>query len=358
MPEPMIEIMNSPSKKLRGALIGCGFFSRNHLNAWRDIEGVEIVALCDTDSDHLKVTANEFGIERTYADASAMIAAERLDFVDIATTVRSHRALVEMAAQAGIAVICQKPFAQSLEDAQAMVDACDKAHVPLMVHENFRWQPAIQAVSMVLESEAIGTPFWGRVSFRSAFDVFSGQPYLAEGARFIVEDLGIHILDIARFLFGNVRQLTALTTRVNPSIRGEDAATMLLSHASGMTSIVDCSYASHLPQELFPQTLIEVDGSAGTLRLLSDYRLQVHTRNGTSVETIAMPALGWISSPWQAIQSSVYAIQAHWVDCLRTGRQPATSGHDNLQTLALVEATYASAQLKKVVEVDALLKAD
>ena len=71
-----------------------------------------------------------------------------------------------------------------------------------------------------------------------------------------------------------------------------------------------------------------------------------------------MPALGWISSPWQAIQSSVYAIQAHWVDCLRTGRQPATSGHDNLQTLALVEATYASAQLKKVVEVDALLKAD
>src|SRR6516164_6540038 len=102
--------MNSLSKNLRGALIGCGFFSRNHLHAWRDIEGVEIVALCDTDSERLKATATEFGIERTYTDASAMVAGERLDFVDIATTVRSHRSLVEMAARAGIAVICQKPF--------------------------------------------------------------------------------------------------------------------------------------------------------------------------------------------------------------------------------------------------------
>jgi predicted dehydrogenase len=350
--------MNSLSKNLRGALIGCGFFSRNHLHAWRDIEGVEIVALCDTDSERLKATATEFGIERTYTDASAMVAGERLDFVDIATTVRSHRSLVEMAARAGIAVICQKPFASSLNDAKAMVSACDAAHVPLMIHENFRWQPAIQSVGKILESGAIGTPFWGRVSFRSAFDVFSGQPYLAEGARFIVEDLGIHILDIARFLFGDVRRLTASTTRVNASINGEDVATMLMTHASGMTSIVDCSYATSLPEELFPQTLIEVDGSVGTLRLMSDYRLQVHTPDGTSVETVAMPDLGWTSSPWQAIQSSVYAIQEHWVDCLRTGRQPATNGRDNLQTLALVEATYASAELKKQIEVDALLNAD
>ena len=348
----------SASEKLRGALIGCGFFSRNHLHAWRDIQGVEIVALCDTDSERLKGTAKDFGIERIYSDSSRMIAEERPDFVDIATTVGSHRPLVEMAARAGIPVICQKPFASTLDDAKAMVDACEKANVPLMIHENFRWQPAIRAVGSALESGVIGTPFWGRVSFRSAFNVFSGQPYLAEGERFIAEDLGIHILDVARFLFGDVRRLTASTTRVNPSIKGEDVATMLLNHASGVTCIVDCSYATHLPQELFPQTLIEVDGSAGTLRLLSDYRLQLHTREGTSVETVAMPALSWISSPWQAIQSSVHAIQGHWVDCLRDGREPVTSGRDNLQTLALVEATYASAQLQKAIEIDALLKTD
>ena len=73
-----------------------------------------------------------------------------------------------------------------------------------MVHENFRWQSAIRAVGAIVERGEIGAPFWGRVSFRSAYDVFSGQPYLATGERFIIEDLGIHILDIARFLFGDV----------------------------------------------------------------------------------------------------------------------------------------------------------
>ena len=73
---------------LRGALIGCGFFAANHLNAWRDVEGAEIVALCDRDPARLAEAAARFGIARTYADAGEMLAAEGLDFVDIATTVR------------------------------------------------------------------------------------------------------------------------------------------------------------------------------------------------------------------------------------------------------------------------------
>jgi D-apiose dehydrogenase len=70
----------------------------------------------------------------------AMLAAEKLDFVDIITTVESHRPLVELAAGHGLPVICQKPFALDMADARAMVEACERAGVPLMVHENFRWQ--------------------------------------------------------------------------------------------------------------------------------------------------------------------------------------------------------------------------
>ena len=123
---------------------------------------------------------------------------------------------------------------------------------------------------------AIGDPFWGRVSFRSAFDVFSGQPYLAEGKRFIIEDLGIHSLDIARFLFGDVARMTARTRRVNPAIQGEDVATMLLDHEGGVASIVDCSYATRLAVEPFPETLVEVDGSEGSFA--SQSRLRTRRR--------------------------------------------------------------------------------
>jgi len=81
------------------------------------------------------------------------------------------------------------------------------------------------------------------------------------GERFIIEDLGIHTLDIARFLLGDVKALTARTKRVNPQIKGEDVATILLDHESGMTSIVDVSYATKLGVEPFPETSVEIDGS-------------------------------------------------------------------------------------------------
>lgn len=344
---------------LQGGLVGCGFFAINQLHAWRDLsreaDGARITALCDRDGKRLAAVAAEFGIERTYISAAAMLEAERLDFVDICTTAPSHRALVELAAAHGVAAICQKPLAPTLSDAKAIVEACERPGVPLMVHENFRWQSAIRAVRGVIESGTVGRPFFGRVSFRSAFDVFSGQPYLARGERFILEDLGVHVLDIARFLFGDVVRVTARTTRVNPNIAGEDVATVLLDHTDGVTSVVDCSYATRLEEELFPQTLLEVDGDLGSIRLAGGYRMSVTTAQGTRHHDVSPPLLPWAQKPWHNIQESVLLIQRHWVETLRGGRPPMTSGHDNLKTLALVEAAYQSAEMMTDVDPRALL---
>jgi predicted dehydrogenase len=342
--------------ELRGALIGCGFFAVNQMHAWKDVAGAGIVAICDRDPERLTIVGDQFGIARRYSDADALFADGGFDFVDIATTVQSHYPLVEMAALHKVPAICQKPFARTLADAKAMVAACGEAGIPLMVHENFRWQTPIQAVKKVLEEGAIGTPFWGRFSFRSGYDVFSGQPYLAKGERFIIEDLGIHTLDIARFLFGDVRTLTARANRINPQIKGEDVATILLDHESGATSIVDVSYATKLGVEPFPETLVEIDGSAGTIRLSQGYRLEVTSGDGTEVTDVSPALLSWASRPWHNIQESVLAIQQHWIDRLKSGRETSTSGADNLKTLALVEAAYQSAASGQVVDVETLLR--
>ena len=328
---------------LRGGLIGCGFFAINQLHAWRELEGADIVAICDRDAGRLAHVGEQFGIAARYTDASEMLATESLDFVDIATTVGSHRALVEAAASARLPVICQKPFAKTLADARAMVAACAEAGVPLMVHENFRWQSPLRAVRAVIEQGEIGPVFWGRISFRSGFDVYAGQPYLAEGERFIIEDLGIHSLDVARFLFGEVKGLTARTKRVNPAIRGEDVATILLDHAEGATSIVDCSFATRIDPDPFPETIVEVDGRDGTIRLGKDYRMVVTSPAGRREVDVSPPLLPWATRPWHNVQESVAATQAHWIECLRDGRETETSGRDNLKTLALVEAAYKSA---------------
>jgi predicted dehydrogenase len=338
---------------LKGALIGCGFFAQNHLHAWRDTAGAGIVALCDRDEERLRATAAAFGIERTYTDAAAMLEAEILDFADVATTLASHRPLVELTAANGLATICQKPFASMLEDGAAMVEACRKAGVPLMVHENFRWQSPIRAVKDCITGGAIGTPFWGRVSFRSAYDVYAAQPYLATDNRFIIQDLGIHILDIARFLLGDVARIAASTKRINPNIQAEDVATMMLIHEQGATSIVDCSYATALERENFPETLIEIDGSEGTLRLAADYQLTLQTKGGTERRDVSPPLLSWAERPWHNVQESVFNIQKHFIECLETGAEPETSGRDNLKTLALVYAAYESAaQGNRMIEMN------
>lgn len=341
---------------LNGALIGCGFFAINQMHAWNDVSGAKIVAICDRDPERLKIVGDQFGIERRYTDANALFADGGIDFVDIATTVSSHRALVELAATHKVPAICQKPFAKTLEDAKAMVKVCREADIPLMVHENFRWQTPIQAVRKALDSGVIGAPFWGRFSFRSGFDVFSGQPYLAEGERFIIEDLGIHTLDIARFILGDVTSLVARTKRVNPKIKGEDVATILMDHENGATSVVDVSYATKLETDPFPETLIELDGTEGSIRLYQGYRLEVITPAGTTVSDVSPKLLSWASRPWHNIQESVYAIQQHWVDKLAASEETSTSGADNLKTFALVEAAYESAASGNRVDITALLK--
>lgn len=328
---------------LKAALIGCGFFAQNQMHGWAGIDGVRITALCDRDEARRAETAARFGISRHYGDAAEMLAAEDLDFVDIATTVAAHRPLVEMAAAAGLHAICQKPFAETMTDARAMVAAFDRAGKALMVHENFRWQSPVRAAIEAVRAGAVGRPFFGRVSFRSGYDVFSGQPYLATDPRFIIQDLGIHILDVARALFGDVANLSATTRRINPRIRGEDVATMLLEHAGGVTSVVDCSYATRRQPETFPQTLLEIDGDAGTLRLEAGYRLVIQKNGTEEVRDVSPPLLPWAERPWHNIQESVQTIQQHFVACLQGGVQPETSGHDNLKTLELVEAAYRSA---------------
>lgn len=329
---------------VRGALIGAGFFARTHLAAWREVAGVEIVTLCDREEDKARRLADEFGIPRHYADAAAMLEAEGPDFVDVVTTVESHDELVRLAAAHRVPVICQKPFARSLEEGRGMVQACAEAGVPLMVHENFRWQPPLLAAKAVLDSGAVGAAEVARISFRHGYDIYAGQPYLLREERLAIMDIGIHVLDVARWLLGEVTRLSCLTQRIDPRVAGEDGVSLLLDHAGGALSFVDFCFATVRRPDPFPQTLLRIDGSAGWLALDAGYRLTVEGREGRRVVEVEPAVPGWGAKPWHTIQESVRTIQQHWIDCLCEGRQPATSGADNLRTLELVELAYRSAE--------------
>jgi D-apiose dehydrogenase len=326
---------------LRGGLIGAGFFAYNHFNAWREVEGAEIVAVCDVDQSKARQAAADYNIESVYTDAHQMLREAKLDFVDIVTTPESHRLLVELAAEHKLHTICQKPLAPSMSDARAMVSACEQAGVQLMVHENFRWQYPMQLARE--HSTTIGDLFFGRIEFRTGYDIYAVQPYLAQDERFIIRDLGIHLLDLARFFMGEVESLMCYTQRVNPKIKAEDVATIMLKMTSGATCLVTASYATKNQPDHFPETTVHLEGSQGTVQLGHDYQLKT-VRNGEIITSEIPPQQrAWMRPPRHVVQDSVIRIQQHWVDCLKTGTETQTSGSDNLKTLELVFGAYQSA---------------
>ena len=131
------------------AVVGCGFFAQNHLNAWRDLkrEGVELVAVCDIDKSKAEAAAKNFNVPKAYTDLDEMLAKEKIGLIDIVTRVETHKEQVLKTVAKGIPTIVQKPFGFDLGDCRAMTLAAKKAGVFLAVHENFRFQSPLRRIS-------------------------------------------------------------------------------------------------------------------------------------------------------------------------------------------------------------------
>lgn len=335
------------------AVIGCGFFAQNHLHSWKDLaaRGVDIVAVCDIDPAKAQAAAQKFGIPHWYSDATALFRERKPDLVDIITQVSTHQPLVELAIQHRVAAIVQKPFGLDIAACRAMAAAARQANVFLAVHENFRFQTPMRRIIELLRQGAIGEPNWARVSFRTGYDIYKGQPYLMKEERFALMDLGVHVMDLARVFMGEVTHLSAELQRRNPKVSGEDTVTTMLKHRSGGVSIVECTYEARRIPDVFPETLLEIEGPRGAILLKPGSILEVTVDGKMTTENVDAPVLHWAERPWHIIQESVYATCAHILEALRAGKPAATSADDNVRTFDLCEAAYTAAREKRATEI-------
>lgn len=330
-------------KELRFAILGTGFWARYQLAAWREIPGARCVALYNRTPSKAQALADDLGVPSVYGDADELLRTERPDFVDIITDVGTHRTFVELAAHHRIPAICQKPLAPTLADAVAMLSACQSAGVALSVHENWRWQAPIRALREILDSGVIGSVFRARIDYCNSFPVFENQPFLKDLEQFILTDMGTHLFDVARFLFGEVDRLYAQTHRVHSDIRGEDAATVMLHQRTGATVTINLSYASRMEQDRFPEAFMMVEGTHGSAELAPDYWLRITTRDGTTARRVPPPHYAWADPRYALVHSSMVACHADLFRALSTGGLAETHAEDNLKTLQLVFAAYQSA---------------
>lgn len=338
-------------KSLRFAIFGTGFWARFQLAAWRELQGVECVALYNRTRAKAEALAREFDVPAVYDNAQELLRREELDYIDIITDVDTHSQFVHLAAEHKLAVICQKPMAPSLAIAEQMVGACRRAGVPFLVHENWRWQTPIRQLKMVLAAGHIGTPFRARIDMITGYPVFDNQPFFRDLEQFILADLGSHILDVARFLFGEAESLYCQTHRIHRDIKGEDVATVMMKMGGQTTVVCKMAYAGNaIEHDSFPETFVFVEGERGSVELGSDYWIRITNEGGTLARRHPPPRYTWADPDYDLVHASIVPCNADLLKALRGEGYAETTGEDNIRTARLVFAAYASADSSDAVK--------
>ena len=339
-------------EKLKFAVLGCGFWSKFQIGAWSEIDGAELVAVYNRTISRAQNIADYFNVPGVYDNPEELFEKEQLDFVDIITDVDTHAHFVEMAVKHGIKhIICQKPMAPDFETAKKMVSLCKSSGVKLYIHENYRWQAPIRRFRQIVDSGIIGKPFKARVSFLSGFPVFDNQPFLMELDHFILTDMGSHVLDVVRFLFGECDSLWCQTRAVNHKIKGEDLAVILMEMSNGMPVYTEMSYASIVEHDTFSTLNILVEGEKGSVFLGPKFEIKTTTREGTKSEIVKFPSYSWADPDYIVNHESGIHVSRNILDDIQKKGKAENSGDDNLETMRLIWASYESATSGEKIKV-------
>lgn len=329
--------------RLRIAGIGAGYFSRFHLEGWRDIADVDVVAWCDTDPERVAAMAREFAVPQTFADAATMLDAVAPDLVDIVTPPPAHAALVALAHARRVPVICQKPLTPSWGESVALAAAAAQSGVLCVVHENFRFQPWYREAKRRLDAGMLGTPH--AIAFRLRPGDGQGpaaycdrQPYFQTMPRLLVVETAVHWIDTFRYLLGDVTAITARLRRVNPALAGEDAGYLIFEFAQGATGLFDGNrlndHVASNPRRTMGEMWLE--GTAGVLRLDGEARLWWKPHHGDEREHV------YDAGPATFGGGCCGVLQRHVVSHLLHATTIENTAREYLANLRVQEAAYTS----------------
>ena len=345
--------MSEESPPLSVAVVGAGYFSQFHYEAWSRIPEVRLSALAEPDAPAARAMAARFSVPAVYETLDALLAETAPDILDIVTPPDTHEALVAGACRRAGLVVCQKPLAPTLEEARTIVEIAREAGCPLVVHENFRFQPWFREAKAVLEAGRLGRPH--AVAFRLRPGDGQGpdayldrQPYFQTMTRFLVHETAIHLIDTFRYLLGEITEVTARLRRLNPAIAGEDAGVVLLDFESGARGLFDGNRLVDHSAENRRLTMGEMllEGAEAVLRLDGDGRLFLR-RHGSNEER--EHAYSWDDQGFAG--DCVLRLQRHVVDHLK-GRGPVmNTGRAYLANLRVEHMVYESDRLGRTVSV-------
>jgi len=330
-----------PMSKLKAAVLGAGYWGAFQIPSWQ-AAGAEVTAVWNRTYERAVAAAERFGIPQVYASPEELFEKADFDIVDIVTAPESHLPLVLMAAGYKKAVICQKPMAVTFEDSKKMVEACRAAGVWFAVHENFRYRNAWQKIREIVLSGVLGKIIRAEINLRSASgDGLIKEPTLAKMDHMALRDMGPHVFDLTRLLFGEAKTIYCRNLASRPENGIMDTAVALLEMRSN--ALVKCEICTDKDPGAF------ISGEKGALRFDSEQYIRVYTED----------SLDWYEQP--KLQKPDYLLEENWrhhggegmlsirkcidsmMDSFIKGIPAPTDGEDALKTMELVFSAITSA---------------
>ena len=334
-------------RDFRIGCIGSGFIMNDcHLVAYRNA-GFNPVAIASRTPAKAQAAAERHGIATVHADWQALVADAQIEILDIAFPPDQQLAIVEAAlANRNIrGILCQKPLAMNFAEAQRIVELCASAGVKLAVNSNMRYDQSMRALKTLLDAGVLGTPVLSTIEMRA---IPHWQEFLRKYQRVEILNMGIHHIDIMRYLYGDPEKITALTRR--------DPRTQF-AHIDGISQ-----YSFQYANELLATSLDDVWAWPGEGTEKDIYiKWRVEGTEGMATGTIGWPSYPertpstlkctsrqfpgrWYTPTWDSVwfPDAFAGTMAQLLRAVENDAEPEISGRDNLRTMAAVDACYDS----------------
>jgi len=347
----------------RIGVIGAGFIIRDvQLVAYRDA-AYNVSAIASRSYEVAQEVASVRGVPKVFETTEELLADHSIAIVDIAVPPDQQLKIIQSAVKQAHhirGILCQKPLATNYVEACEIVRLCDEAGITLAVNQNMRFDQSIRALKTILDRGYLGEPVLATIEMRA---VPHWQSWLTRYQRLTLLNMSIHHLDVFRHLFGDPEGVF-VSTRHDPRTR--------FAHRDGI-----CLYILEYANGFRAAAWDDVWAGPATDGAIKDWyiRWRVEGTDGMAQGTIGWPSYpnrqpstidfttnsqpGYTLSPrWNEVwfPDAFAGTMGQLLDSVARGTEPAISGHDNLRTMALVEACYRSVEERRLTTINEITR--
>jgi UDP-N-acetylglucosamine 3-dehydrogenase len=312
-------------KKIGVAVIGAGFWGKNHARVFKELDETELIAVCDIDAEKTKNLAKQFSVE-TYTSVGKMLRRADIEAVTICTWSTSLAKEALKALKAGKHVLVEKPMAANSKQAEKLLKTAEKEGLHLTVGFLMRFIPGIQYIKESIEKRTIGELVCATAKRVSQWPERIGDVG-------VVKDLAIHDIDMMRYLFGGDPVAVYAKTGNMKHKKFEDYAHIMLTFEGGKNAFIESNWLTP-----YKTRILVVTGSEAIAKI--DYITQELTIENAK-ETV-QPRLPW--------QEPLKLELRHFVNCILGKEKPLVTGIDGFKAIKIAEAALKSSKTGKLVK--------